>query len=106
MIRLLPVLLAIITTGTASWYDYSLAGIPWSKTHRTAASRNWPRGMNLKITNLKNQKSVFVLVNDYGPQVWTGRQIDLSSYAFRQIENPKLGMARVLIQPVYDYPRK
>jgi rare lipoprotein A (peptidoglycan hydrolase) len=84
----------------ASWYDYQLEGIEWSKTHRTAASRDYPRKSYLKVTNIENNKSVIVFVNDYGPEEWTNRHIDLSSYAFSQIASLTTGLIKVKIEPV------
>jgi rare lipoprotein A (peptidoglycan hydrolase) len=82
--------------GIASWYDYKLDGIEWSKTHRTCASRTLKRGSMAKVTNLANGKSVECFVNDYieHPQ----REIDLSSYAFSQIADLKLGLIKVKIE--------
>jgi rare lipoprotein A (peptidoglycan hydrolase) len=80
----------------ASWYDYSLDGIEWSKTHRTCASRTLKRGTTHKITNLANGKSVECYVNDYIEH--PDREIDLSSYAFSQIADLKLGLIKVKIE--------
>ena len=88
------------TFGIASWYDYSLDNINWSKTHATAASRSLKRYSHAKITNLDNNKSVIVYINDYGPEEWTGREIDLSSYAFKQISQLKIGLINVKIEPL------
>lgn len=85
--------------GIASWYDYDLNGIEWSKNHRTCASRDLPRYSTAIVTNLDNGKKVECFVNDYGPEAWTGRDIDLSSYAFSQIANLSLGLANVKIEP-------
>jgi rare lipoprotein A len=81
----IPPPIKVIMVGQASWYDYDLKGLIWSKNHRTAASRDFPRGTTLEITNTDNGKTVEVLVNDYGPTLETGREIDLSSYAFSQL---------------------
>ena len=78
----------------ASWYDYSLPGAPvYSKTHATAASRDYPRGTYLKVT--RDQNSVIVRVNDYveNPKV----AIDLSSYAFKQLAPLSRGVIMVRI---------
>ena len=75
----------------ASWYDYELNGVVWSADHRTAASRVYPRYSMVRVTNLDNNKSVDVYINDYGPEAWTGRDIDLSSYAFNLIADRGLG---------------
>ncbi|HPQ42911.1 MAG TPA: septal ring lytic transglycosylase RlpA family protein [Syntrophales bacterium] len=82
----------------ASWYDYDINGIEWSKNHRTAASRDLPRYSMARVTNIENGKSVEVYINDYGPEEWTGRDIDLSSYAFSRIADLSLGLANVKIE--------
>lgn len=84
--------------GMASWYDYKIGGIEWSKIHRTCASRDLPRDSYAKITNLANGKSVECFVNDYGPEEWTGRDIDLSRYAFSQISDLGIGLIYVRIE--------
>lgn len=81
----------------ASWYDYRLDGIEWSKNHRTCASRDYPRKTTLRVKNINNNKYVDCFVNDYGPEIQTGRQIDLSSFAFSQIADLKLGLIKVEI---------
>jgi len=50
------------------------------------------------VTNLETGASVDCYVNDYGPEEWTGREIDLSSYAFRQIADLGQGLVRVKIE--------
>lgn len=84
----------------ASWYDYTLDGVEWSKNHRTAAVRDWPRGTMLKVCNTENNKCVDVFVNDYGPskEIHPDRAIDLSSYAFSQIANLQQGVINVSIK--------
>jgi hypothetical protein len=91
-------------TGVASWYDYRLNGIEWSKDHRTAASRRYPRKSYVKVTNVENGKSVIVYINDYGPTVETGREIDLSSYAFSQLAPLSAGLIKVKVEP-YELPK-
>ena len=48
------------------------------------AHRTLPFGTRVRVTNLENQKSVEVIVNDRGPFV-AGRIADLSAGAARQI---------------------
>lgn len=86
----------------ASWYDYQLDGIWWSKDHRTAASRDFPRGSTLKVCNVLNNACVEVFVNDHGPDgtIHPDRAIDLSSYAFSQISDLSLGLANVSIERI------
>lgn len=86
-----------VSTTKASWYDYELDGVNWSKTHRTAASREFARGTLVEVTNKTNGKSVTVMINDYGPDenVHPDRALDLSSYAFSMIADTKLGVIDV-----------
>lgn len=42
------------------------------------AHRTLPFGTKVKVTNLNNNKSVFVIIEDRGPAKRTGRCIDLS----------------------------
>ena len=80
----------------ASWYDYELEGIEWSINHRTAASRDLIRYETYRVTNIDNGKQVDVFINDYieHPE----RDIDLSSFAFNQIADLKLGLINVKIE--------
>lgn len=87
-----------VAKSISSWYDYQLDGIWWSKDNLTAASRDFPKKSQLRITNIENNKSVIVRVNDYGPEEWTGRQIDLSSYAFSQLDPLTKGIINVRIE--------
>ena len=50
----------------------------------TAAHRSLPYGTKVKVTNLDNNQSVIVLINDRGPFV-RGRIIDLSKSAAKAI---------------------
>jgi rare lipoprotein A (peptidoglycan hydrolase) len=85
--------------GEASWYK-------WKNGH-FAASRDFPKGTKLKITNTTKSsknfgKSVVVTVNDYGPEQGIGRLIDLDKVAFRQIGNLKSGVIPVIIEKIKD----
>jgi rare lipoprotein A (peptidoglycan hydrolase) len=86
----------IVQRGTASWYDYDLKGEPWSKTHRTCASRFLKRYSTVIVKNLANGKEVKCYVNDYIEH--PDRIIDLSSYAFSQIADLSTGLAKVEIR--------
>ena len=80
----------------ATWYDYPLDGAPEYSTYTaTAASRVYPRGTWLQVWN--NKAIVVVRVNDYGPEEWTGKDIDLSSYAFKQLSPLSRGVIAVRI---------
>ncbi len=63
----------------------------------TAAHREFPFGTILRVTNLSNDKSVEVVVNDRGP-VDKSRIIDLSEAAARDIGMIEAGTAMVKIQ--------
>lgn len=82
--------------GKASWYALGLR----APDAMTCASTTFPRGTTLHVTNLRNGRQVTCLVNDYGPQPWTGKVIDLSRGAFRQIDSLGSGVAPVEIRVV------
>ena len=81
-----------IQTGLASWYKL-YGGL-------TAASRDFPRGTYLRVTNLTNGKSLIVKVNDYGPEAWTGRIIDLEQTVFKQLAPLYLGVINARIEEI------
>ncbi len=86
--------------GKASWYGRRFQG------HRTAggesfdmnaltcAHRSLPLGSWVRVTNLKNRKSVFVRVNDRGP-VPDDRIVDLSYAAARAVGLAGVGKVRL-----------
>jgi hypothetical protein len=52
-------------------------------------------GTDLNVKNLRTGRSVICRVNDYGPEAWTGRIIDLSRGSFREIDSLSAGTAPV-----------
>ena len=83
----------------ASWYDYDLVGYPnYSKYTSTCASRDYPRKTILKVTNLKNGKSVECRVNDWIEH--PDRNLDLSSFAFKQLAPLTVGLLDVTIEQI------
>ena len=60
------------------------SGEPFDPTALTMAHRTLPFGTRVRVTNLENQRSVEVVVNDRGPFV-PGRIADLSEAAARRI---------------------
>jgi hypothetical protein len=60
----------------------------------TAASRTLPFNTIVRVTNLENNNSVDVRINDRGPYI-TGRVIDLSRSAFETIAHPGQGVIYV-----------
>ena len=78
--------------GTASWYGYpyhgrkTTSGEIYNMNSLTAAHRTYKFGTKVKVTNIANNKSVIVRINDRGPFI-KGRDLDLSKAAFTQITN-------------------
>jgi len=89
--------------GYASYYGQEFAGKPTANGEifdplgLTAAHKEYPFGTILKVTNLKNKKSVIVRVNDRGPFI-QGRTIDLSRGAAVQIGMILEGVTKVKIE--------
>lgn len=74
------------------------SGEKFSNTKLTAAHKTLPFGTKVKVTNLANDKSVEVEINDRGPFT-KGFEIDLSKKAFMQItDNKNKGKLRVLLE--------
>jgi rare lipoprotein A len=96
--------------GKASWYGglfqgkATASGEDYNMYDFTAAHRELPLGTFVKVTNLSNQKSVIVRVNDRGP-VTPGRVIDLSYRAARNLEMHQNGLQKVRID-VVDAPEE
>ena len=88
--------------GEASWYGpgfngkKTASGEIFDMNRFTAAHRKLPFGTKVKVTNLKNNKSVVVRINDREPYK-KGRIIDLSRKAAIQIGLVKDGVAPVKI---------
>lgn len=80
--------------GIASWYKW--------KNCNCAAFRFTPKKTILKVTNISRSKrqgkTVKVRVNDYGPEVWTERLIDLDYAAYRAIGLPRGGIMPVRVE--------
>lgn len=87
-------------SGSASWYAF---GLP-APDAQTCASRTFPRGTYLQVTSARNGKQVICLVNDYGPEAYTNRIIDLSRGSFRVIEDLGAGTVPVTLHPVPPPP--
>ena len=65
----------------------------------TAAHRTLPFGTKVKVTNVKNNRSVKVRINDRGPFV-KGRVIDLTRSAFSSIGNLNSGLINVKVEVI------
>ncbi len=88
--------------GIASWYGpgfhgrRSANGEIYNQNALTAAHRSLPFGTQVQVTNLNNNRSVVVRINDRGPFI-RGRVIDLSAAAARTIGITQTGVAPVRI---------
>lgn len=86
--------------GVASWYGphfqgkETANGETFNMHQLTCAHRTLPLGTWLRVTNLRNRKSVFVRVNDRGPFV-DGRILDLSYAAAKAVGIDGLGKVRL-----------
>lgn len=91
--------------GKASYYSKRATGARTASGQRlhhdslTCAHRYYPFGTHLKVTNLRNNKSVIVKVIDRGP-FGRGRIIDLSWAAAKEIGMIAQGVASVKVEIV------
>ncbi len=91
--------------GTASWYGRHFQGRTTANGESynmfalTCAHRSLPLGSWIRVTNLRNHKSIFVRVNDRGP-VPENRIVDLSYAAAHAVGISGLG--KVKLEPVRD----
>jgi rare lipoprotein A len=91
--------------GTASWYGRyfhgrpTASGEPYDMFRLTAAHRTLKLGTWVRVTNLRNGKSVIVRINDRGP-VPTSRIIDLSFEAATVLDLRARGLERVRVEIV------
>ena len=91
--------------GRASWYGRvfqhkkTASGEPYDMHDFTAAHRTLPLGSWVKVTNLKNDKSVMVRINDRGP-VLKSRILDLSYGAAMILGVGNEGIARVRLDVI------
>ena len=91
------------TTGTASWYGKAHQGQPTASGETydmhafTAAHRSLPLGTRVLVTNVKNDRSVEVRINDRGP-FNRGRILDLSYAAARELGSLSDGAFRVKLR--------
>lgn len=87
--------------GKATWYGPRHHGRKTASGERfdmhalTAAHRSLPFGAVVRVTNLRNGRSVVVRINDRGPFGGGGRIIDVSREAAR-----RLGMIEAGVVPV------
>ena len=93
------------SVGIASYYGKkyhgrkTASGETYNMNALTAAHRTMPFGTQVKVTNLANDRSVVVRINDRGPFI-KGRVVDVSLEAARRLQIVGAGTARVLLEPV------
>ncbi len=99
----LPDAYGFVEYGKASWYGKEFHGRPTSSGEiynmygKTAAHKLLPLDTVVKVTNLANQKTLILPVNDRGPFV-KGRVIDLSYGAARDLDMIGPGVVEVKVE--------
>jgi rare lipoprotein A len=94
-----------IKSGMASWYGSVLQGHRTASGRRfdmnelTAAHRTLPFGSKVKVTDLRNHRSVVVTITDRG-ELFPERVIDLSLAAARELRMVKMGVDPVRLELV------
>jgi rare lipoprotein A len=92
-----------IKSGMASWYGSVLQGHRTASGRRfdenelTAAHRTLPFGSKVKVTDLRNKRSVVVTITDRGV-LFPERVIDLSFAAARELQMVKMGVDPVRLE--------
>jgi rare lipoprotein A len=89
----------------ASWYGPGFHGRKtangevYDQMSFTAAHKSLKFGTLLKITNLKNSKSVVVRINDRGPYIH-GRDLDLSKAAALELGMVRKAVAKIRVEEI------
>ena len=81
---------------------HTASGDKYDANALTCAHKKLKFGTKLKVTNLRNKKSIIVTVNDRGPFV-KNRSVDLSEKAFTTIANTtNAGVVRVKVEQLIE----
>jgi len=100
-----PTVLTRIKSGMASWYGSVLqghrtaSGRIFNMYELTAAHRTLPFGSLVKVTDLRNKRSVVVTITDRGV-LFPERVIDLSYGAAKELQMVKMGVDPVRLELV------
>lgn len=100
---------AFTQTGQGSYYAdkfngrATASGVPYRPGQLTAAHNTLPFGTKVRVTNLRNGRSVKVVVNDRGPHV-AGRIVDVSRRAARKLDLVEAGVVPVRLQVLRAAP--
>lgn len=90
-------------TGKASYYggrhhgQRTASGERFDQNALTAAHRTLPFGTRVRVTNLNNERSVVLRINDRGPFV-RGRVIDVSRAAAVRLDMLRAGVVPVRVE--------
>ena len=95
-------------TGLASWYGggeplntHVAMGSRFDPESAEAAMWGVPLGFVVKVTNLENNRSIFVRITDRGPAKRLGdRVIDLTRGSFRRLAPLSQGLIPVVVQRI------
>ncbi len=96
-----------IKSGMASWYGSVLQGHRTASGRRfdmfelTAAHRTLPFGSRVKVTDLRNHRSVVVTITDRG-ELFPERVIDLSWGAAQELHMLKMGVDPVRLELITE----
>jgi peptidoglycan lytic transglycosylase len=91
--------------GKASWYGreqhghLTANGEHFDMFALTAAHRTFPMNTRVRVTNLRNGRSVIVRINDRGPYS-KGRIIDVSFAAARALDMVDAGVVPARVEPL------
>lgn len=103
--NLLPRITRYLKQGVASWYgsDFhgkkTASGEIYDMYAMTAAHRTLPLSSYARITNLENQRSIIVRINDRGPY-HGDRVLDLSYAAAKKLDLDQTGVGDVEIKAI------
>lgn len=95
----------ITEIGLASFYAdkfhgrVTASGEIFDQKKMTAAHRTLPFGSKVKVTNIKNKKSIVVIINDRGPFV-KDRVIDLSKEGAKRLDFIADGVTQVKVEVI------
>lgn len=100
--------------GTASYYSKKFegrrtaTGAIFRHAKMTAASNHFKLNTLVRVTNLKNNKSVIVVINDrmHHKMKRKGRVIDLTRNAAKELDFIHSGLTKVRVQPLAPYTKK
>jgi rare lipoprotein A len=92
-----------IITGIASYYgkefqgNKTASGEVFNMYANSAAHKTYPLGTEVRITNLKNNKSVVLKINDRMP-IYNNRLIDVSFGAAKELDMLNAGLVKVKVE--------